>query len=260
MALGTLDYETYLEHLRREGAAFSAAVRRAQPADVVRSYPGFRVAGLASHVGRVLHGADQCVRTGAFPWLKPDEAPEAVQDLYDWVDDRLVSVLDALSSTDPDTPVKHPFEGSPQVVGFLPRYLSTEVATHRWDAESATGSQAPLPADLSADGIDYTREVWIPGFGSKVDAQLDGVIRFRATDVQRTWLVWSKDGSLLTADEDGPADLEVNGPVSDLFLLLWKRIDLTTMTLGFAGSADASLLGRLLSYDYVISAKTMPFH
>ena len=77
---------------------------------------------------------------------------------------------------------------------------------HRWDAQSAVGTPAPLAPEVAGDGVDEF--LWIAH-------QLRGPapITFVATDTGQTF----------TASDDAPA-VTVSASASDLVLLLYGRV------------------------------------
>jgi uncharacterized protein (TIGR03083 family) len=257
MPYGNLAHTTYLEHIETEGRNFVAAGRRAPIHATVASYPGFDVAGMASHVGRVARASTRALGGGTFEFEAPETVPQD-ESVFPWLEDALAALLESLRTVDPDTPVEHYWKREPQTAAFFARYLAVEIATHRWDEETPTGEHLPIPADLAADGIDYTLSAWVPMQGAKLEADLGGTVALEAGDTGDTWRLWSDGGALHSARGADGAGTSLVGDVSDLFLALWKRVDLPAA--GIAVRGDSAPAERLLALDYVINPKTTPFH
>jgi hypothetical protein len=104
-----------------------------------------------------------------------------------------------------------------------------EAAVHRWDAEAAAGTSAPLDPDAAADAVD---EFLAVSLGDALDA-LQGSVTITASDADATWTV-GRDG--------GPA-ADVVGTASDLLLVLYRRIDDTAITIEGDPELAAMFLG-----------------
>lgn len=116
-----------------------------------------------------------------------------------------------------------------------------ELAVHRWDAESATGTPVPLAPDVAADAVTQTIEVMAPARRGWQQAPPGAGerYRFRSTDGQQSWTVLlSGDQVLLEPGSTAPADVEAAGRTSDLALFLWHRLPPTALHV----TGDAALL------------------
>jgi len=225
--------------LEREGRAFGAAlVDLTAP---VTACPGWTVADLAFHVGRIHRFwatvvserlTDVGKDTLAHP-ARPDD-----EDLAAWYRDGLHELLPALRDTPPDTPL---WTWAPQHdAAFVRRRMAQETAVHRWDAERADGGvAAPIEADLAVDGIDELFDLF---FGRRPDGAPapPGSLHLHATDAAGEWVVRSDGSELTVAREHAKGDAAVRGPASDLLLALWRRLDLDTLdVVGDRATAEA---------------------
>lgn len=169
----------------------------------VPQYPGWSMADLLAHVASV-HGraAIVCV----------DLAQERVSgprlplhgDVSRWFEETLVSMLEALASTDHDAVVWG--FGSRPTIGLWQRRMLIETGVHRWDAEQAWDEERPLLEAVAVAGLDEFPDVWLP--------RLSGVptISMTATDLGRSWVFG-----------EGEPVSGVEGTASELYLRLMSR-------------------------------------
>jgi uncharacterized protein (TIGR03083 family) len=118
--------------------------------------------------------------------------------------------------------------GTDGTAGFWARRMAHETAVHRWDAESATGNQTPIPAALAVDGIDERLENLVPSMefneaGAAVMTGAGESIHLHATDVDGEWLLRFTPDGFEFAREHAKGDLAVRGAASDLLLVLIGR-------------------------------------
>ena len=96
---------------------------------------------------------------------------------------------------------------------------------HRWDAERASGTTAPINEKLAADGIDEFLTVLAPyRFASEDGIDLGGSIHLHCTDVDGEWTIHTDDGVLCVHREHGKGDVAVRGPASQLLLVVFQRL------------------------------------
>ena len=197
-----LSPDRYREALILNGRAFAAAVAHDRRA-TVGSCPEWDAMDLLWHLTRV-HGffgkvvEEQAVDVDAGFELERPEDEEQLAEMYDRNLDRLLRVLDATSDS---TPV---WTWAPQRdVAWVRRRMAQETAMHRWDAEAATGTPAPIDADLAEDGVDEFLTFF-------VDPQEPPGIAVEVAESGRRYEL----GQGAT----------VRGSASDLLLVLWRRI------------------------------------
>jgi uncharacterized protein (TIGR03083 family) len=220
----------YLDDLRRDSDALSAAARRAPDAQVP-TCPEWDTAALVGHVGGVHRWVAGMVESRAaeraqFP------APPAGSDidgLLDWFDEGAGNLLSALETVDPDDAVWNWSARRPAPASFWHRRMAHETAVHRWDAENASGVADPIRAGLAADGVDEYLG-FVAGRLSRAPVEgLEGSLRLEASDVGALWAVTlAPDALKLETHEDGAAssdaDASVQADASDLLLWLTSRV------------------------------------
>ncbi|WP_030157826.1 maleylpyruvate isomerase family mycothiol-dependent enzyme [Streptomyces sp. NRRL S-244] len=265
-----MDHIQRLAHFRNETAAFEKAIARAiadaggGPVPLVPSCPGWSASDLLGHlgavhrfVGRILRDRlseapdhtdltifgipqDPAVRAA---WPKPGTEPNRgpVPDaLTEWFAQGARQLEDQFRELGPDVPV---WTWSPDAAehtsGFWLRMQTIELAVHRWDAQSATGTPGPVDAEIAADAVPQTFEAMAP-FRRAVAGAPAGAgerYRFRRTDGPGVWTV-TFSGEQVTVEHGAtdPVDVEAAGTASDLMLFLWRRIPATALAV--SGAAD----------------------
>ena len=208
-----------------------AALTDANPGASVPSCPGWDMARLAGHVGRV-HRMTIGVLTNpvdGFPDPSTMDKPPADRALSAAFVRTGATTLDALlANRDMDSACWN-FLNEPPFARFWFRRQCHETSVHRFDAElafaiGATPTTAPA---LAVDGIDeyfvFVRERLL---AARDLASLGGSLHLHATDVEGEWMI-TVDGGVITVDHGhGKGDAAVRGTASDLFLGLWGRLDL----------------------------------
>ncbi|MDX3535450.1 maleylpyruvate isomerase family mycothiol-dependent enzyme [Streptomyces sp. MB09-01] len=252
-----MDHNDRIAHFQSETSAFEKAVRhafdRGEPVPAVPSCPGWTVSDLVAHLGGVHRFLAHVLRERlAAP---PDPAgfglpqvPAAPDALTEWFAQGARELAELCLELGPHTPV---WTWSPeQTSGFWLRMQLIELAVHRWDAQSATGTPGPLHPHVAADAVTQTCEVMAPARRSwkAAPAGTGERYRFRSTDGPETWtVVFAADevllecGPALESGPTAPVDVEATGTASDLALFLWGRLPATALRVT---DGDATLLPR----------------
>lgn len=235
---GSKDF--WLAALRREGAAFRAAVTEPDAATPVPSCPEWTVRDLVVHLGRIYVWVRQCVEAaGENP--PRSQAEPGGGEMLPWFDDVFAALLTRLDATEPEAPAWN-WSTQPKLAGFWPRRMAHETAVHRWDAQMVTGMAEPVEPALAADGVSEVLDTWLPGGRGTTQNGATGLVRLTATDVDRTWLVRLRAEGVTLLDEStvfeegAEAQTGVGGTASDLLLGLWGRLAPTT--LAFEGDPE----------------------
>ncbi|HEY1643020.1 MAG TPA: maleylpyruvate isomerase family mycothiol-dependent enzyme [Streptosporangiaceae bacterium] len=227
--LAGMEFSRYLDCLAAEFARLRAAV----PADLaaaVPTCPGWTVADLTRHVGRMYLHQSLCIRDRAEPepWPPPGLAAEEPVTLLDRGYAALAAQFAAHGPADPAGCWFTPG----QTVGFWARRMAQETVIHRIDAELSTGRVVgQVPADLATDGIDELLRVflawsfaqWPEDFTPILASSPGWTCAVQAGDT--TWRVRTGPGTLEVADGPGgtAADLTVSGPPSAVLRWAWNR-------------------------------------
>jgi uncharacterized protein (TIGR03083 family) len=161
----------------------------------------------------------------------PDDAT-----LVDWFRDGHESLVATLAEADPDLQCWS-FLSAPSPLAFWARRQCHETGMHRVDAQSATATITPFPADVAADGIDELLRAFITRPGGRLQSDTPRTLLVCTTDTDESWRVRIAD-TIETELVAGDADCTVRGSASDLHLFLWNRLDADALDL----AGDRTLL------------------
>ncbi|MFF4834027.1 maleylpyruvate isomerase family mycothiol-dependent enzyme [Streptomyces sp. NPDC001315] len=234
----------FVGFLDREGRSLAAAAEAAGVDAKVPTCPGWQVRDLLRHTGAVHRWAAPFVAEGHTAPRPMDDAPDLDgADLLAWYRDSHRHLVDTLTAAPPDMAAWtfHPAP-VPSPLVFWARRQAHETAVHRYDAESALGgTPGPVAADFAADGIDELLRGFHARPRSRVRTEAPRVLRVRATDTGAVWTVrLSPEPSVTTRDETGTADCELAGTAEQLYLALWNRRPVPSVT----GDASLAALWR----------------
>ncbi|WP_433174485.1 maleylpyruvate isomerase family mycothiol-dependent enzyme [Actinoallomurus sp. CA-150999] len=224
-----MEYSRFLDCLEADFARLRAVVSGDLSA-AVPSCPGWTVADLTRHVGRVYLHKTLAMREGAEPDVWPpkeleDEEPLAL------LDQAYAGLRQEFAARRPEDPAGTWYTPD-QTVGFWIRRMAQETVIHRIDAELGAGLPvAPIPDDLAVDGIDELLKVFV---AFSVAEWGDYFTDILADSPGRTYVVrtdgaaWrARTGPGLFAVEDGAgdgaADVTVSGPQAAVLRRLWNR-------------------------------------
>jgi uncharacterized protein (TIGR03083 family) len=224
----------YIDFIRDEGVALAAAAHRDMKAHVP-SCPEWNVFELVEHTGYVHRHISERLRRKTIekdPPLEVEEAPSDDAGLIDWYTRGLGVLEQLLRELPPDSPAWTWWPPN-QTAGFWRRRMAQETAVHRWDAENATGSAAPVDPELAADGVDEFLDIHLVGEEEPYEGD-EGVAHFHRTDGEGEWILSLTNGELPEVRRGHQrSDAAIRGSASDLLLFLWRR----------KGPSDVEILG-----------------
>ena len=234
-----MDPERHLASLRDDRDRL-AALDEADLGRTVPSCPDWDLGQLLVHIGRVNRWAQLAMDLAPdaeYPRFGP--RPDEGESVLTWVQDGLADLVDYLGSHDLDEPC-WTFVG-PGTRRFWARRQAMEVAVHRWDAETAVGTAAPVLADVAADGVEEWLDIqsarWFKG-----GDPIEGSVHLHATDGEGEWLVEVAGDRFEWRPGHHKGDVAVRASRSDLMLLAWRRREPSEVeVLGDADFLDAFL-------------------
>ena len=205
----------------------------------VGSCPDWSLADLAVHLGGVYRWAAATLELGERAGRVPfTGAPE---DIPEWFAAAVDHVEAALTRHAPDDPAWT--FGPEGVAVFWHRRMTHETSIHRWDAETAAGTPAPVDPTLAVDGIDEVMDVLIPLKVGSTMLEVGQSVHLHATDVAGEWLLVQEPGGISISREHGKGTVAARGTASDLLLFASGRLDPTRLEV-FGDIAVLQAMGR----------------
>jgi uncharacterized protein (TIGR03083 family) len=220
-----METSAYLTAVRDNAGLFVEAVRRAGLDAPVPTCPGWTVADLARHQGRVFRWISGMVEVGAQEFVDPKDLHEQakIADPLVWLEAGAEQALAILEKADPEAAVWNWLERGPAPGRFWWRRMAHETVVHRVDAEAAAGADSRVePAELASDGIDEFLQFLGARKPIEGAERLAGSFHFHTTDVAGEWVVAFGPGVVVTR-EHAKADVALRGPAADLELFLYNR-------------------------------------
>ncbi len=222
-----MDHSSLVDAVRIQGAGLCEAVAAGPVSAPVPTCGGWDVADLAVHVGSFCGFWTHVLCEGTGQEKTPFPDPPGGDQLSGWVTELHRQLVDALSDTPPDVEVWTWFDND-HSAGFVTRRCAHELAIHRYDAESARDTSAPVPVELAVDGIDEILDALLEARDRS--GQGSGrVLALRSSDVGMEWAISIGPDRVEVgrqSQEDAPlegSDLIVTASASDLELLLYQR-------------------------------------
>jgi uncharacterized protein (TIGR03083 family) len=232
-----------VDALADEIDVFHAAIERGAPDARVPSCPDFALRDLVHHTSGVQRWATRIVRERLTMPLADELEIVAGgwpgdEDLAAWFRAGHVLLVDALRSTPDDAEIWAFLRTAPNGRGFWARRQLHETTIHRVDAELASGVVSPIPVEVATDGVDELLTGFLPRKSSRLRPQTTVTIAVQPTDADAAWLVTAGPDGATTERTKADADVVVQGPAADLYLLVWNRRGLA----GLDVIGDPSLL------------------
>ncbi|WP_333776311.1 maleylpyruvate isomerase family mycothiol-dependent enzyme [Streptomyces sp. IBSBF 3136] len=226
----------FLKTLDQEGRLLAAAAAEAGTDAKVPTCPEWQVADLLRHTGAVHRWAAALVAEGHTAPRPLGDGPDLDgAELVSWYRDSHRMLVDTLAAAPADLEcwTFHPAP-CPSPLAFWTRRQAHETAVHRYDAEAARGGTAsPIAAGFAADGIDELLRGFHARPRSRVRTERPRVLRVRALDAgaDAVWTVrLSTEPPVTSRDAAGDAEAELTGPAERLYLALWNRGPVPSVT------------------------------
>jgi uncharacterized protein (TIGR03083 family) len=223
-----MEVTEHVAALDLEGPALFAAADKAGLAAPVPTCPEWTVRDLLRHIGFVHRWAASYVRDARPDMM--DDAEETVvvgplpddHDLLDWCREGHAALVATLRGA-PVEVACWSFLPAPSPLAFWARRQAHETSIHRADAQAASGPIALVTTDFALDGIDELLMGFMARRGGKLRSDATRVLAVRPTDATSAWTVRvGPDGRAVSRTAD-PADCELRGSASELYLALWNR-------------------------------------
>ncbi|MET7377259.1 maleylpyruvate isomerase family mycothiol-dependent enzyme [Streptomyces sp. NPDC005526] len=224
----------FVDALDREGRLLAAAAEEAGTAAEVPACPGWRTRDLLRHTG-VVHRWAAGIVADACAAPRPMGGPPDLdgEALVAWYRDSHRGLVEILAGAPADLEcwTFHPGPAASPLV-FWARRQAHETAVHRYDAESARGgTPTAIGAEFAVDGVDELLRGFHARSRSRVRTEKPRVLRVRATDTEAVWTVRLSDAApVAELGDSGEADAELAGTAEQLYLALWNRVPVPSVT------------------------------
>ena len=247
-----MEVADYIGFVASEGDRFAAAAEQGELNVGIGACDGWDMRDLVRHLGLIHLWAAGNVAYARDDWLDADDIPDMGRywpelgsswpddsDLVSWyrrTKENLVRVLES-------APADHEcfsFLPAPTPVTMWSRRQASEIAIHRFDAEAARGIPSHFEPGFAADMLDEL----LSGFAQRpsrreIDVSAERVLHVHAGDVDEHWYLTFNRTGIRTSREGGDADLTITGTAAELYLLMWNRTDIATVSpIGDAGLMD----------------------
>lgn len=231
-----MDVTEYLSRISDEADALARAAEAGALDARVPGCPDWDVEALLRHMGGIHRWAARIVRDRMQerPPRRPDTSADGA-DLFAWLRDGAAALVAALHEVSPEESFWQ-WGAAPSSQSFWARRQANETSMHRWDGESARGTQRAFATDVALDALDEwltlsAGRATVPGRDART-------LHFHATDGSGEWVVRLSDPVSVESGH-ARADCAVRGPASDLFLLAMNRRSTDGLeVLGDAGVLD----------------------
>ncbi|MGK0275977.1 MAG: hypothetical protein ACI9N0_002364 [Ilumatobacter sp.] len=250
-----MDISKYIDDVALEGELFASAAGHGGLDVQIAACPGWDMRELVRHLGMIHLWAAANV---AFPepdWLDVEDLPDLVRywptlatayqedaDPVDWYRATLTNLIEVLRSAPTDLEC-FSFLPAPTPLTMWARRQASEIAIHRFDAQSARGLSSHFDPIFAGDML----EELLCGFAVRprsgtMDMQQPKVIHVHAHDTEDHWYVSLGPERTQTSREGDTADLTLSGKAADLYVMLWNRTPDTNVAM--SGNTDLVDLWR----------------
>jgi len=241
-----MEIARHVTAIEQEAQLFADAARRSGFDAAIPTCPGWDMRDLVRHLAEIhLWAAAQVSNRATKMWVDdlselsaywPDLAVFWPNDdeLIDWYLETNTNLARELTSAPADLECRT-FLPAPSPLAMWARRQAHETAVHRFDAEHAGHAGTSFDPAFAADGIDEMLVAFAPR-GSEFAIDSPGTMVVRANDTDDRWQVTMTPNGITTIRGDGPADVTLTGPASDLYLTVWNRGDDSTIEV--AGNRD----------------------
>lgn len=224
-----MDFPRYLDHIRDDGDLVAATAPRGLHLPIP-ACPGWDVSEVVAHLADVYDHKVTAMRLGRRPvageWITDEPFGKST---VEWFEDEHAKLLAELEAHQPKDPAWSWWPPD-QTVGFWYRRMALETVVHRVDVEAQFGPPSAIDEDLAIDGIDEVLTLMLGGEDeAAVEAPGTGTVEVRAGN--SAWSIRLEDArTVVESGRRSSSDAVLSGDPATLFLYLWGRAPLDTLT------------------------------
>ncbi len=242
-----MDVADYIGFVVSEGELFASAADHGDLTVDIAPCPGWDMRELVRHLGLIHLWAAGNISHPKDDWLEasdlsdlaghwPELAASWPKDdwLVAWYRDTLANLVQVLKSAPADLEC-FTFLPAPSPLAMWARRQASEIAIHRFDAQTSHGITSEFDPQFATDMLDEL----ICGFAPRprtLDIESPKVIHVHAKDTEEHWYVTLAPEQTDTARTGGAADLTLTATAAELYLLLWNRTSQSGITM--TGNTD----------------------
>ncbi len=232
-----MEVSDYIAYVASEGDLFASAAQKGELDVDIAACEDWQMRDLVRHLGMIHLWAAANV---AFPepdWLDVEDLPDLVRywpdltgesgeypddaNLVSWYRDTLTNLIEVLKSAPADL-TAFTFLPATSPLSMWARRQASEIAIHRFDAESSRGLTSRYDSNFATDMLDELLSGFAPR-SRAIDTSGQHVIHVHGTDVDDHWYLTIDAEGIKTSRSGSGADLTASGSASDLYLLFWNR-------------------------------------
>lgn len=231
-----MDVSDYVGYITREGELFASAAERGDLDVAIAACPGWDMRELVRHLGLIhlwaagnvafpederLHGFGIRLPQLADQWPELAATWPTDSELVPWYRRTLTNLTRVLTSAPIDVEC-FTFLPAPSPLTMWARRQASEIAIHRFDAESSRGLTSQFDPRFAADMLDEL----LCGFASRSRERVHGDTRslqVHARDVGEHWRLEIGEPGIAATRDRGCADLTITATAADLYLSMWNR-------------------------------------
>jgi len=245
-----IDFDRHCTAIGQQAVLFARHLNGADVTAPVPSCPDWNVSQLSRHVEGGLRWAQQIVANRASE-PPPDTALRDLATAVHENPDELAvairlaaaSLVTTLREAGPAAQMWCPVAGGGSA--FYARRFAHETAAHRADAALALGLPFLLDDDVACDGVEEWLELGSMPFHFDVHPEMRELlgpgrtIGLHATDTGGHWLLDLTGDAIAWRRGDEPASARLRGPVTEILLVLYRRLPVTAVeVVGDGGLID----------------------
>ena len=238
----------YIEAVESEGRRFARAAETSGLDVVIPACPDWVMRDLVRHLGEIHLWAAANIVAPKPHWLHVGQLADLEQywpelavawpsdaELISWYRATLANLVQVFETAPVDVQA-FTFLPAPSPLIMWARRQASEIAIHRFDAESAQGVATRFDPLFAGDMLDELISGFAPHYTS--DVADNRVLQVIAADIRERWWVTMGSEGVTTSRTGDCADLTVTGTAAELYLLLWNRTSGSTVHL----DGDARLM------------------
>jgi hypothetical protein len=227
------DYGRLLEVVDVEGRLLASSALGTDPHLPVRFAEGMTLGETVRHVGSVYRMVVAWLRAGTQP-TRWQRGPIPGQSLVEYLRAGHRDILAELSAHDPaeGAPTWWPLD---QTYGFWRRRLAHESTVHRIDVQQAAAAMTVggrIDEEIAFDGIDEILSLWFTHRLGVLGVTNSWTGRVAVVAGRRRWIaqITATGTAAWQAEADEPVDATVSSDPAGMYLWLWGRRPIGTVT------------------------------